>query len=310
MRYHDPKQFETVHGRPVPSYRYVIDTQTDLADSSSSGPLIWCLWLVDIVQSLHFDLSINLFSSRELWTSMPGSSADFQDVYRSMLDDRTPREYSIETEFSQEDNLLLLMAVMADLLHVRHSLGQVVQPAATRGQNPFAPFSARMELDHIEAQLSLALDKWHRWFHAQASPENLALYHYVRMYLSFHQLLSLPFIAGYTGRQPPMALSSIESISDEAVRQAWRVLDSAATWSQQSLTDHLCPIWLPIAVFHAGLVVWAKYSLCGAQLGAGYGSARVLLAFKIELDGMPWPCCVEMAATLTRLIAASPSSQG
>lgn len=245
---------------------------------------------------------------------MPSSSADFQDVYRIMLDDRTPQKYTMETGFSQEDNLLLLMAVMADLLHVRHSLGQVVQSAETKGakvcQNPFAPFSPRMELDRMEAQLSLALDKWHRWFHADASPENLALYHYARMYLSFHQLLSLPFIAGYTGRQQPMALSSIVSIPDEAVRQAWRVLDSAAARSQQSQTDHLCPIWLPIAVFHAGLVVWAQHSLCGAQLGAGYGSARVLLAFKIELDGMPWPCCVEMAATLARLIVASPSSQG
>jgi len=36
--------------------------------------------------------------------------------------------------------------------------------------------------------------------------------------------------------------------------------------------------------------------------GNAYGSTKVLLPFKIEIEGMPWPCCKEMAATLDRLM--------
>lgn len=313
MRYHDPNHLESDIRHPAASYRYGPKSQPDSADLGESSPLVWCLWLIDIVQSLHFDLSINLFSSRELWTSMPSSSREFQDVYRCILDDRATPVDQVAVEATQEDMLLLLMALLADLLYARQSLGQVVQFAAsdvgsTNQYNPHVPFSPHMELCHIEDQLSLALDRWYTWFYDSASPEVRTLYHYVKMYLSFDQLLSLPQAVGYPGSQPPLPPNKKFSVSDDAIREAWHVLDGEAAWSQQSPTDRLCPIWLPIVTFHAGLVIWAHF--CSANAQAGYGSPRVILAFKIELDAMPWPCCLEMAATLARLISAGSGSQG
>jgi hypothetical protein len=314
MRYHEPKIFETYYRRSAPSYRYHISRfKADAANLVESGPLVWCLWLVDIVQSFHFDLSINLFSSRELWTVMP-NSRELQDVYRHLLDDRVPRERHILAAASQEDMLLLLMALAADLLYARRSLGQVNRPVAPETRkgpcdNSLRPFSPQMELRRIEDQLSLAVDKWYRSFKANVSPEILVLYHYVKIYLCFDQLLSLPQTAGYPGSTPSLPMSRNLSISEIAVREAWHVLDSAAAWSQKSHADQLCPIWLPITVFHAGLVVWVHFTTCNAKTPAAYSSPRVLLAFKVELDGMRWPCCVEMSATFARLITATSSSQ-
>ncbi|KIW24040.1 uncharacterized protein PV07_09779 [Cladophialophora immunda] len=294
MRYHDPKQFERLRGCPAPSH---------------SGPLVWCLWLIDIIQALHFELSINFFTSRELKTSMPSSTLEFQHAYRSLLDDRTDCHQLAGEHLGQEDALLLLMALLSDLLHARRALEQMLPLTVFTGEqstpyNPFGPFSPRLELDRVEGQISRALDKWHKWFHAGVPPEIMAFYHYCKMYLSFDYLLNLPRLAGYRGVASAPFPSEKVSLADTTVRAAWRILDSAAMWSQQNSADQLWPIWLPIVVFHAGLVVWAQYSLPGARSSAQYGSPRILLAFKIELDKMPWPCCVEMAATLERLIAA------
>ena len=239
---------------------------------------------------------------------MPGSAAQFQDVYRTLLDDRTLHDQVAPSDFSKEDALLLLVALLSDLLYLRRSLGQVVHLAASIGKqptqyNPFGAFSPHMELNHMSTILSRAMDKWHRWFHASTSPEIMAFYYYIRMHLSFNQILTLPQAAGYRGGDPAPGSGNRPSIPDKTVGEAWRVLDNAAGWSQRASADSLCPAWLPIAVFHAALVVWAHYAR------VEYGSARMLLAFKMELDGMTWPCCVEMAATLGRLIAASTSFQ-
>jgi hypothetical protein len=207
-RYNEPKLLERLCGCPAPSYRSVAPAHVDTANVSGRGPLVWSIWLIGIVQALHFDLSTNLFTSRELWTSMPSSSSEFQEVYSVLLDDRTPQDRVPARSFSQEDALLLLMALLSDLLFLRRSLGQVVRSTENITKrsirsNPFSPFSPHMELDHIEALLSLALDKWHGRFRAHASPEILALYHYTKMYLCFDGLLSLPPMAGYRGVRSP-----------------------------------------------------------------------------------------------------------
>lgn len=273
-----------------------------------------CIWLVNIIQTIHFDLSALLFTSKELRTPMPTSLFDFQDVYRVLLSGDKPAHPLTpghEGGFKSEDCLLLLMALMSDLLYLRQSFERVSHPMSSfdRGEiryNPFIPFTPHMERDHMEARLSLALDTWHRWFKADASSEVLALYHYSRMYLSFDRVLTLPSLSGYGGQDSAANLPDEISITDEAVREAWRVLDSATARIEPTWATRLCPIWLPIVVFHAALVVWAHHVLHtdASHRHAENESVRVLQAFKVELDVMPWPCCTEMAATLGRLIEA------
>ncbi|CRG82907.1 hypothetical protein PISL3812_00254 [Talaromyces islandicus] len=298
MRFLDPRHVEDVFGSPA---------------SSHSGTFIWCLWLVDILHALHFDLSVNMFTSSELSTTMPSSSLKFQDVYSTFLYDGTPH-FSAPEVTSQDDALLLLMAVLSDLLFLRASLRQIVRSANAEliqfpKYNPFVPLSPHTELERMESVLSLALDRWYETFYTSMPPEIVAFYHYCRMYLSCDQLLNLPRMAGYKPfKSEPN--SNIEiSISGNAVRQAWLVLDNAAARQKLSSTDTLTPIWLPAMIFHAGLLVWAKQSSGRSQQGGEYESSRVLLAFKIELESMRWPCCVEMAATFDKLMAASMPSR-
>ncbi|KIV94442.1 hypothetical protein PV10_02209 [Exophiala mesophila] len=247
------------------------------------------------------------FTSRELWTTMPCSNLDFQYVYRDLLDTTVDGLLPLRPT-SQDDALVLLMAVVSDLLYLRRSIGQVVQMAASTNkpaprENPHFPLSAHAELERMEFVLSHALDRWHLQFHTSAAPEIMAFYHYCRMYRSCDRLLDLPALAGHGEMNTPPATKVDLSVSGETIRQAWLVLDGASMRSHQHSRDPLCPIWLPIVVFHAGLVVWAEHGFGREQNSTAYRGAKILLPFKIELERMPWPCCREMVATLSRLAA-------
>jgi hypothetical protein len=194
---------------------------------------------------------------------MPSSSLEFQDVYRTFLDDKTPQIFLAAALASQDDALLLLMAILSDLLYLRCSLGQVVRLATakirqTPRHNPFVPLSPHTELDRMESVLSLALDRWYETFHTRVPLEIMAFYHYCSMYLSCGQLLDFPQMAGYRPlKSEPNSKIDI-SVSGKAVRQAWLVLDNAAARPKPPSTDTLCPVWLPVMIFHAGLLVWAS----------------------------------------------------
>lgn len=241
---------------------------------------------------------------------MPGSALEFQEVYRDLLDTTVDGLLPLRPT-SQDDALVLLMAVLSDLLYLRRSIGQVVRMATFTNkpaprENPNFPLSSHTELERMEYVLSHALDRWHLQFHTCAAPEIMAFYHYCRMYHACDRLLDLPSLAGHgeMNSQPPPNVDFL--VPSETVRQAWLVLDSASMRSQQQSGDPLCPIWLPIIVFHAGLVVWAEHSFGREKRNGTYGGAKILLPFKIELDRMPWPCCRQMGATLGRL-AGKPS---
>lgn len=131
----------------------------------------------------------------------------------------------------------------------------------------------------------------------------MASSHYCRLYLSYPQILVLPRIVGYKGIDIGTDLGRliVRTISYQSVQHTWRILDDAAT---RPKLDLLCPMWLPIFVFHASLVVWAKQQF-GTTLDLnGYGSNMILLPCEVELEAMPWPCCKEMTDTLVRLMAA------
>ncbi|KAK3615961.1 hypothetical protein LTR56_026279 [Elasticomyces elasticus] len=236
--------------------------------------------------AIHFDLSAMLFTSQELCTPMPTSSFNFQDVYRVLLSGNQPVcpvPLGPSGSLKSEDGLLLLMALLSDLLYLRQSFEQVSSPTTKIGYNPFVPFTPHMEQESMESRLSLALETWYTWFKADVSSEVLALYYYSRMCLYYDRLLALQSFAGYGGHGSSASLPKGMSITDEAFREAWRVLDNAAARTQPAWADRLCPIWLPSVVFHAGLVVWAHHVLHNdvSHRHAERGSVRVLQAFKV-----------------------------
>lgn len=209
---------------------------------------------------------------------------------------------------TQEDAVILLMAIISDAMYLRQALGRLV---ATKGgrpaSNPFVPLTPNTELDRMQVLLSRGLDRWQMQFQGLMPADVMAFYHYCRLYISCPDLPSLSPLSGYNN---PLAdrrswnkskTGKNIKISDHSIQEAWQVLDHAALRSKSG--EQLCALWLPIVVFHASLVIWASISLVGSAGGRDkYGSKRSLLAFKVELEGMPWPCCVGMAAILERLM--------
>ena len=268
-----------------------------------------------MLQALHFDTPSN-FSRSELWTDLPSSGQDFQRIYQAFLqqeDEDTAKLQTISLNSgTQEDAILLLIAVLSDSICLRRSLGPMVLTAHSvvadqYKHNPYLPLSPHTEFGRMQRLLSGALDRWQREFQLIVSTEVMALYHYCRLYLSCPKISYLSQLASY---KPSIATASLPEsttggntigVSDESISYSWLVLDSSAARSKQS--DSLCPAWLPIVVFHASLVVWAKLSISEGSRNGTYGSTKILLAFKAELEKLEWPCCVEMMATLDRLMS-------
>ena len=117
----------------------------------------------------------------------------------------------------------------------------------------------------------------------------------------------LPRLAGYRPfRSTSIAETALDpqleqmAIPEDTIGHAWHVLDHAT--AKTTSTGQECPIWLPLVLFYASLVVWAKVRL--SDVGKGkYGSLKLLFPFKLELSKMPWPCCTEMGSTLDLLMS-------
>ncbi len=273
--------------------------------------MLWSLWLWDVLHALHTNLSLN-FSPNELLSRAPSSTLGFQDIYRSLLQESNSDTQSVMMKMTncREQAVLLLLAILADTITIRRSLGSALNLANSNVQNnlykhnPFVPLSARTELERMERQMSTALDRWYIKFESSMAPDIMSLYHYSRLYLSCPVIPTLTRLARYEPSFPNTSLSDIPeiSISARSVSHAWALLDVAAR--SPASEEVSCPAWMPIVVFHAALVVWAKTRVCiGAERDQS-GSVRALLAFKVELEAMPWPCCVDMAATLQRLMSS------
>lgn len=282
--------------------------------TSTRGPIVWSLWLLDILHSLHFNGSIITFTSKELRTTMPSSELEFQDVYGALMSGSAAGVGAGPDRYVQEDALLLLMAVLSDLIYLRGSLGHVVRvrpsPSTQTAQaNPFVSLAAPAELARMEKTLDLALKTWKERYFELMTPEVKAFYHYCTIYRSCDQLLLQTAVAEDTANGHCVISDRIHSVPDEAVRAAWIVLSNVSEWSQEGLSKAVCPIWLPIMLYHAAIIVWAQHDFSQGQDADGvYSGARMLLPFQIELGFMHWPCCKDMMAILGRLMAPSRSS--
>ncbi|CAM1509684.1 Fc.00g000190.m01.CDS01 [Cosmosporella sp. VM-42] len=280
---------------------------------SSYSPMLWSLWLWDVLHALHSNHALN-FSVSEVLSSMPSSTIPFQHVYRDLLQESSgslPLLFAVDGTPTRDQAFLLLLAILSDLITVRRSLGgaeNAVNPAELEIYkcNPFVPFSDHAELDTIQRQLSLALDRWHTKFEGSIGPDIVALHLYCKLYLCCPAMPNLHQAVQSQGAAFSHLIASgaflKTGVSDQSVNCAWALLDTVATRPKSE--ESLCPAWMPIVIFHAALVVWAKVNVDKGGTRGGYGSIRALLAFKVELEAMHWPCCTNMAAVLERLMAA------
>ena len=281
-----------------------------------SSAVTWYLWLVDVIRALHENIPPTL-SSHEIRTNMPSSSCDFQRVYRALKEqdchiDELPALSEAIT--SDEDAILLLVAILADAITLQLSLGSVVDRARCRStgthstlRNPFLPLSPTSEHERLRRSLSTALDRLQAHLHDTISWATRALFQYCRLYLSFSHLRVYALLhtylnahgAGLRARLQDQNADESRKLRDYCAPVAWQVLDAVASRPDRSASS--CPPWLPVITFHAAWTVWLSTA---SQEGdkSRAGSGRVLLAFKIELDSMPWPCCAEMARTLHALM--------
>ena len=224
------------------------------------------------------------FSTQEMAIRMPHSSHKLRHIYSLALQDA-----SLPTNMRHiEDSILLLVALLSDAIYLHRSLARLAD--RPEQVNPFVPLTPFSEHERMHDILSRAFDRWHSTFNTPQSV--MALYHYSRLYLSFPQVATLAHDAGY----PSGRVSDLKTtVPEQTLKHAWAILDSAAVSNNEG--GEICPVWLPITIFHAGLVVWAKLRSDDA-----YGSPRVMLSFVLELQKMSWPCCPKMASTLQTLM--------
>lgn len=275
--------------------------------------MLWSLWLWDILHALHSNLPLTV-SSNEISTTMPSSTLAFRDVYQSLLQlSGTDSERILSTmgNKSKEQAVLLLLAILSDSITIRRSLGNAANAvgaacAAVSRHDPFVPLSAHTELERMQRQLSQGLDRWYGNFRGSMTQDVMTLFHYCRLYLSCRAIPRLPSLAEYALPSPSQAMAPSTltdmKISSQSLSYAWALLDASAGYPKAEY--ELCPAWMPIAVFHAALVVWANTSFSVGEDGNRHESKRVLLAFRVELEAMHWPCCVDMAETLRRLMSS------
>lgn len=189
--------------------------------------------------------------------------------------------------------MLILLALLTDAIYLKRSLARwSTQPDPV---NPFVPLSPYTEHERMLASLRTALSGWQQSFHS-VEPDVQLLHHYIQLYLVFSEVTTLAAGVGY----PDTIIVDKPDITvpDTAAKFSWQILDAAAAVS--STKDSRLPSpWLPVVVFHAGLVIWADIAKCTATY---VPSKRILVPFILELQQMPWPCASSMALTLEALM--------
>lgn len=278
-----------------------------------------CMLLISVLTALHLDMPCYL-TSNEVGFQMGPAPVHFQEMYANLLDDDS---ILAPAPGSREDAVLFLTTILSDSTCVRRYMGGLSDHVARQLQklgqghletspiyNPYPVFSPPSEYRRVSEQLSGALDRWKERFGSVVGRDELTLYYFCRLYLSCPHLSLLPKLAGYSpaiqtaGVQKELNPLEKTSISDESVQFAWAVLDHAD--GRSDADQVLCPIWFPLSVFFAALVVWARTWLHEETLPYDKPSGlKQLMAFKLELDRMPWPCCLEMSSTLDRLVQNS-----
>ena len=270
------------------------------------------LFVLDVIRAVHCNASLQ-FSRSELFIKMPASNHNFHDVYNTLiLGEHAPPANMT----AAEDAVLLLSALLSDIITIHRvfssfdlhpvELPDLQQSSSTESLpllSPFVPFSPLAENQRMLSQLSKGLDLWSERFRDVVSEDVLALFYFCKLCLHFPQVLLLPSISRY---KPAIEANNPRSlpvkrtipVPEDAMRCVWLIVDNV---NVEMLPDRAaCPLWLPVITYLTALVVWANLRSSSTQ--SSYGTLKVLGMFKVELQQMPWPCCIEMISNLDELM--------
>lgn len=266
-----------------------------------------------MLRSIHFGLPSTL-GVVDLLSQPTPTNITALTIYRRII----CRSRISAPKADNDGALLGLVALLADI----HTLAIVFHPLGTMSfvtgkeplpkgltdslsfSSPYLPFSPPNENRLVRRRLENALDLWAESYLSPSTRDTAVLFYFAKMYLILPDMQILPALAGY----PPRVLSDGSPSQEqqnkldgelqahpEVQKYAWFILEHV----EQSAA--LAPMWLPIAIFFAGLVVWRTVFL--QMKSGGHGSRKVVLLFKDELLRMRWPCCKPMATTLESLLS-------
>ena len=256
--------------------------------------------MIDLLRAIHFGQALTLASNEVL---LPTSS---QSLSSSVL----PNQRSLSSVQSA-DPLTTLLSTFADAytaITVFGSLGQHNHSQEPRhlglpDYHSYLLMTPEVELKELIDRLSKRLRLWGKQYIDVIPKDSLLLYYFCQLYLTFPCIPSLMLLSGYGSQvrrgnsamaEEDKVKANVEEYKD-ALPIAWRLLELS-----KNIDDNYLPVWAPLAVFSAGLVVWAE-STFRIELGKGGGHVRLLDLFHQELTRMNMPCAQEMAKTVARM---------
>lgn len=269
------------------------------------------MFLTDVIYAIHCGATPT-YSTAELNIKMPSSSYPFRTIY-ALIYSHGPLPEDVR---SREDGLLLLTALLSDTIYIQrcHLMTSAFSISHTGSgangdaplRNPYAPLGSHSERSRLDAAIHTALDRWKQHFQQHAGRDVLALYYFCKLQLICPDMWELPHLAGYMATTDSVTEparnggdESRPNIPDKAMDLAWLVLDNCNL--QTEPLGRKLAIWLPVTLFLSALVIWQRLRFRSAA-DIKYGTLKMLSLFKSEIAQMPWPCCLEMEATLDKLM--------
>jgi hypothetical protein len=210
-----------------------------------------------------------------------------------------------------EDSFISILSLLADVHLVTHVFGPLDIQASSiydsASQFPECqtqvPFTPGHEIQELRQKMSSSLVEWKNSHIESTTNDVLLLYYFCRLYSLVPSLQSLFALSGYAkpstsipdGEREKARASAALSSYRNAMSTVWQILGISELMEPKEL-----PIWAPLSVFSAGLVIWACKEFARPD-DVDSWSARSLNPFQEELARMNFSGAKEMSVILAKL---------
>jgi hypothetical protein len=166
------------------------------------------------------------------------------------------------------------------------------------------PFTPGHEIKQLRQKLLASLLEWKETHFDYVSKEVLLLYHLCRLHSLVPSLRSLFRVSGYLKPtlgffdEPKELERILQAVSEYSVASstAWGMLETS-----EALPSEQLPIWAPLSLFSAGLVIWAHTAFTGVDGVLDSFPARAVRPFQEELARIKLSGAREMSTILAAL---------